>query len=401
VVGTGIVLVLHVMMVRLAGRFWRTDGHAPLTLLNRLTTPVSALTSWVVARRRSVAAIAVLLTIPLGAGFLAVAPENSVSEMLPANSPMVRALKLVDSELGGVYPVQIIVPMDGVAVDSLEGLGRIRAVHEAVSGLGASDPESLWSLVEWVGGDPADALALLAEFPTETRQAFIAQAGALVTVNLNDMSTADLGAAIDRIESAARAAVAGTIVTGAAVVGAREATRTIRSLTVNLGFAVVVAMTLIALAFRSVAAGLVAVIPNVFPVVATGAVIHLMGDGMQIASIVSLTIAFGIAIDDTVHYLSALFLTRGGDLRTRMIAASRRVGPVLVATTAVLVGGMLMTQTSGLATVVLFGLLAMGAFIAALIGDLVFLPALIAGPLRRLFSPHMRGSVGAGLPELK
>ena len=54
-----------------------------------------------------------------------------------------------------------------------------------------------------------------------------------------------------------------------------------------------------------------------------------------------------------------------------------------------------MTQTSGLATVVLFGLLAMGTIIAALVGDLIFLPALIAGPFRKFFLPRPKGSVKA------
>jgi hypothetical protein len=45
-----------------------------------------------------------------------------------------------------------------------------------------------------------------------------------------------------------------------------------------------------------------------------------------------------------------------------------------------------MSQSSGLATIQLFGLLAMGSLIVALVGDLVFLPAFIAGPARRLFA---------------
>ena len=304
ILGTGIVLAAHGMMVRLNGRFWWTDKDAPPNLITRLTGPASALTSWIVSRPMSASAIAILATLAFGAGFFAVAPENSISEMLPANSPLIAALEVVDTELGGAYPVQIIVPMDDVAADSLAGLERIRSVHDAVNGLGASPPASLWSLAEWVGGDPSDALALLADFPAEVRQTFIAQGGALVTVNLTDMPTAEMSLAIDRIEAAAQATVPDVVITGAAVVGAREATRTIRALTVNLGIAIIVALTLVGIALRSVGAGLVAVVPNVFPVLATGTALYLLGDGMQIASIVSMTIA--LASRSTIRFITLM-----------------------------------------------------------------------------------------------
>jgi hypothetical protein len=279
-----------------------------------------------------------------------------------------------------------VVPLNGVAADSPEGLARVRLVHEAVDGLGASRPASLWSLAEWLGGDATEALALLAELPPETRQRFIGESGALVTVNLTELHTAEMAAAIDDIEEAAKAAVPNVIVTGATVVGARESTRTIRGLNGSLAIAIVAALTLVAVALRSVGAGLVAAIPNLLPIVAVGTVLFILGAGMQLTSVVSLTIAFGIAIDDTVHYLNVFFLTRGADVRVRLVVAARQVGPVLVATTFVLVGGMLMSQSSGLATIQLFGLLAMGSLIVALVGDLVFLPAFIAGPARRLFA---------------
>jgi predicted RND superfamily exporter protein len=227
---------------------------------------------------------------------------------------------------------------------------------------------------------------MLADLPPETRRAFLGESGALVTVDLSERRTAEMAAVIDDIEEAAKAAVPDVVVTGATVVGARESTRTIGELNGSLALAIVVALTLVAVALRSFGAGLVAAIPNLLPIVAVGSVLFIIGAGMQLTSVVSLTIAFGIAIDDTVHYLNAFFLTRGADVRTRLIAAARQVGPVLAATTFVLVGGMLMTQSSGLATIELFGLLAMGSLIVALIGDLVFLPAFIAGPARRLFA---------------
>jgi predicted RND superfamily exporter protein len=105
---------------------------------------------------------------------------------------------------------------------------------------------------------------------------------------------------------------------------------------------------------------------------------------MQLTSIVALTIAFGIAVDDTIHYLSAVN-RMSGSIGARIVKASRRVGPVLAATTAIIGIGNLVTLTSGLTTVVLFGAIVVTSLVMALIADLVLLPAIATGPARRWF----------------
>lgn len=397
VLGAILVLVGHGLLARLLGRFWHVEGRRASSLLNWLAKPSAGLTRWVTGRARTVAILSVPVTLVLGAAFFAVPPEHSLSETLPENNPMVRSLHTIDNELGGAFPVQIIVPLDGIDADSPEALARIRAVHEAVAAVDrASAPLSLWSLAQWagVGEDGAPALAL-ADLPETTQRLFIGAPGALVTVYIAEYSTAETAAIIDDIETAAHSAAPDAVVTGATVVGAREATRTIGNLDRSLGLAVVTALILVAIALRSIGAGFVAALPNLMPIVAVGAVLYLFGMGMQLTSVVSLTIAFGIAIDDTIHYLNVLFLTRGKGLRERMIEASRTVGPVLIGTTFVLIGGLTMTQSSGLATIALFGLLAMASLAVALFADLVFLPAIIFGPARRFFQKD-RPDQGSG-----
>jgi uncharacterized membrane protein YdfJ with MMPL/SSD domain len=82
----------------------------------------------------------------------------------------------------------------------------------------------------------------------------------------------------------------------------------------------------------------------------------------------------------------------------RLIAAAREVGPVLIATTLIIVAGMAMTLTSGLTTVMLFGALVVTALLMAMIGDLVFLPAIMAGPARRWFTRQPADAI-PGPPE--
>lgn len=382
-VATAIVLLGHGLGVRLLGSFWKVGRSR--NLLEWLSGPCAAFTNWVVGRARLISAIALAVVLGTAVGFVLVQPENSLSETLPTDSPMVRALSLIDEELGGAFPVQIVVPVADRETLTEDDLDRIRAAHQAVDGMGASRPLSLWSLAEWAGvEDAAEANELLSVLPDSIGAYFIGNAGALVSLYIVEMTTAETAALVDEIEEAVTAASPGAIVTGATVFGAREATRTINNLVLSLGLAVLVALGLLALAVRRMGAALVALIPNLLPIFAAGTLLYVLGAGMQLTSIVSLTIAFGIAIDDTIHYLNTFLQTRAKDVATRVVEAARQVGPVLIGTTIALSGGMAATQTSGLATVALFGLLAIGSLIVALFGDLVFLTAIIAGPGKRL-----------------
>ncbi|MCW5698033.1 MAG: MMPL family transporter [Bauldia sp.] len=389
VIGVLMVLVTHGLVARLIGRYWSERSRMTAMPISWLAGPLGAITAFSAKRARLVAAISVPLTIGFVSLFLAVPPENSIGENIPSHSEAGRAYRVMDSELGGSFAVQVIVPMNGLSPTSAAGLERIRDVHRAVAAVpGSESTLSLWSIADWAGagaggGIDPDALAAL---PEEVQKRFVAEPGALVTVMLREMRTADTKRIVDAVEAAAWTAAPDAIVTGGVVLSAREATRTIRGLNLSLALDVILTIVLIGLAFRKPAIGIVALIPNLLPIAATGSILFFLGDGMQFTSVVSLTIAYGIAVDDTVHYLNTLMHeTRPGRLWQRLVEGSRRVGPVLVGTTLVIVTGMMMTLTSGLPTVALFGMLAMASLTVALVGDLLFLPAIIAGPARRWF----------------
>jgi predicted RND superfamily exporter protein len=392
IVGTWIVLAGHALTAIVLGRFWKESATTDRTPLGWLAAPIVALTRVVSRFAWPIAIASVPLTIICGALFLSVPADHSVRETLPSSSPSSRALTVIDEELGGAFPVQIIVPMNGLDASSPEGLARIRAVHVAVSGVeGTRSMLSLWSLASWLGGgtDAAagDVADLLAQLPEQARMRFVGGEGALVTVNISELNTAETLQVVDRIEAAATAAVPDAIMTGSTVVSAREATRTIDNMNFSLGIAIFAGLALIAIALRSIPIALVALIPNLLPDMATGSLVWFLDDGLQLTTVVALTIAFGIAIDDTIHYINVLFRKRHiRDVRERLAETSREVGPVLVATTLVIVAGVGMTLTSGLSTVVMFGVIVITALVMAMFADLIFLPAIMGGPARRWFT---------------
>ena len=388
-----VALFSHALLAPVLGRHWRAGAAARPNLLVRSGGASAALCRFAIAHARSISVVAMVAFVGLAAMHAAVPAQQSVQEHLPRDNPANAALGRIDVGFGGAYAVEIVVPLDGLSPTSPAALTRIADVHRAVASVdGAGTPLSLASLVAWLGADPSDAGPRLADLldtlsPADRSRFVGASGAALVMLTLHEASTAETERIVDQIEAAARAAGGRDVtVTGIAVLTARESIRTINSLRFSLTLAVIAGLGAMMIAFRNWRIGVVAFLPNVLPVVATGGLLFLSGRGMQFTSVLSLTVAFGIAVDDTIHYLNRFMMAPGtGPLDERLIEASRRVGPVLVGTTVIIIAGMATTLTSGLPTVVLFGQLVSLTLVVALVGDLVVLPALMAGPLRRWF----------------
>ncbi len=128
-------------------------------------------------------------------------------------------------------------------------------------------------------------------------------------------------------------------------------------------------------------------IPNVFPVLVVFGVMCHMGIEIDIGTMMTASVAMGIAVDDTIHFLSwfRTNLDRGMDRIDAVIETYRRVGPAMTQTTIVGGLGLFVFALSTFTPTQRFGTLMLVLLAAALIGDLVMLPALLAGPTGRWF----------------
>src|SRR5690606_28858987 len=107
----------------------------------------------------------------------------------------------------------------------------------------------------------------------------------------------------------------------------------------------------------------------------------LTGAGLQLTTVIALTIAFGIAVDDTVHFLSHYLHSRRDEGMTHIDAVRHtlnRIGGAIVATTIILCSGVIIVTFSELPQVALFGTLFVSTLAFAVVGDLFILPALLA-----------------------
>ena len=94
---------------------------------------------------------------------------------------------------------------------------------------------------------------------------------------------------------------------------------------------------------------------------------------------VALTIAFGIAIDDCIHFINRYRLERlnGHPVDEAIQFAIDRTGRVMIATTLLISGGLLVTLLSPFIMVRLFGIMLILTFVTALLADLLLLPVLM------------------------
>ena len=202
-----------------------------------------------------------------------------------------------------------------------------------------------------------------------------------VTVVLKSLSTREKIDLDDRAQAWFRENAPGleSRATGVAVVGANSIQRNINGMLVGTCVAMAIVSLLLLLIFRSVRLGLISLVPNFVPAaMAMGLWGYVVGEVGVAASVVT-AIAFGIIVDDTIHFMTKYVNSRkNGLLPSESVqSAFRTVGKALFATTIVFALGFMVFGASGMATNQALGLLVGITVVVALVADFLFLPPLL------------------------
>ena len=202
-----------------------------------------------------------------------------------------------------------------------------------------------------------------------------------VTVVLRSLSTKEKIALDHRAQAWFRQNAPGleTGATGVAVVGASSIQRNIEGMLLGTAVAMAIVSLLLLFVFRSVRLGLISLIPNFVPAaMAMGLWGYAVGEVGVAASVVT-AIAFGIIVDDTIHFMTKYVRGRqNGLLPSESVqSAFRSVGKALLVTTVVFGLGFMVFGASGMTTNQALGLLVGMTVIIALLADFLFLPPLL------------------------
>lgn len=155
-----------------------------------------------------------------------------------------------------------------------------------------------------------------------------------------------------------------------------------RSILVGLGIAFCVISLLMALLFRNARLVVISLIPNVFPLLFGGALMGYLAIPLDAPTAIIFAIAFGIAVDDTIHFLSKFKIERmrGNSIEGALRATIKETGKAIMMTSIILFFGFMMLVFSQTISIAFVGVLVAGTLLSAVVADVVLIP-----PLIRLF----------------
>jgi len=341
----------------------------------------------VTSRPRPIVAVGIVGTLGLIAASATLVPENRLTESMPHDERVFATFRRCEDAFGGLLPLYVLVkwgegsgPTDPDWREAIEEVEDVLAQRPELSR--SVSPLSLLRMLP--SGFTASRLDVL---PDRLVHALLREdlRRAVVIARLPDLGTQDLRPVFGTIESGLervreRHPDLELSLTGTDVVARRTVNRMILDLAGGLLIAALLIFGVISAEFRSLRMGLLSLLPNVFPLAFVGAALALVGMPMQVVTAVLFTVLLGIAVDDTIHMLARYRIERdrGADQRTAARRAGTTVGAAITATTLVLVAGYSVVLVSDVPTNRLFAVLLCIGLGAALIGDLVLLPALLA-----------------------
>ncbi len=316
-------------------------------------------------------------------------PRYRLADQVPNNEQATTANGTLDRKLTGANPIDVLIQFPpGADLYAPDTLATIEAVQRAVAGEpGIGNVFSLQTLRDWLsqklGENDVETLKKYASYlPKPLIRRFVAadERSVVVSGRVPDHDASQLLPIVDKLDArlnTVRAAHPGfTIaVTGLSVIASRNSAAMIDRLSRGLTVEIVFVAAFIGLAFRSWRVMLLSILPGIFPIVASGSLLYLMGEGLQFASVVALTVSFGLGLSATIHFLNRLRLEErpGENAALSVERATILVGPALILTSVVLACGLAVTAFSNLPMLRLFGWLSAFAMIAALVADLLIL----------------------------
>ncbi|MCW5701187.1 MAG: RND family transporter [Bradyrhizobium sp.] len=333
--------------------------------------------------------IALVMVGGLGIIYASLEPRYRLADQVPDKRQAVEASGRLDAKLTGANPIDVLIEFPkGADLYSPQTLKVIADVHSTVeSAAGVGNVWSLETLRRWLAEkagttDVATLKEYVSVIPEHLVRRFISaeQDAVVVSGRVPDHDSSQILPVVEKLDHAldkVRKANPGyeIAVTGLSAIAARNSANMIEKLNHGLTIEFILVAVFIGLAFRSVVVMLSCILPGIFPVVLSGTVLWLLGEGLQFASVVALTVSFGLGLSATIHFLNRLRLESKPGVSSELAVerATVLVGPALILTTVVLACGLIVTVFSDLPSLRLFGWLSAFSMVAALVADLFIL----------------------------
>ncbi|MEO9532629.1 MAG: MMPL family transporter [Crocinitomicaceae bacterium] len=360
---------------------------------------------WMLRKRKP---LAVAFTILLGISFYGsslVVADYYLLEDLKKDNPLRQDYQYFDQEFMGLRPFELAVEVkeEGALITDYKVLEEINKVEEFLqSEYGLKQTFSIVSVLKLANRTEHSGQIKYYKFPTEEetvdylkRMEKFDKTGQFAVIvdstkkygriasSHGDIGMLQVQALNEKLFAFLDEEVNTDLVefklTGTAHLLDRNMSHLSRSLFWGLGLAVVIVSLLMGFLFRSIKMVILAMIPNVLPLVMLGAILGFAGVELKVSTALVFTISFGIAVDDTIHFMSKLKLelNKGKSMMMAIRRTFLSTGRAIVLTTLILTAGFLMLMFSDFLGTFYIGLLISCTLIFALVSDLFFLPVLL------------------------
>ena len=332
--------------------------------------------------------------------------SGSLIEDMPKNKQFFKDIRFFEEEFNGIMPLEIMVDTKRKkGVMKLATLKRINELEELIDETPElSKPISVVSLVKYSKQAYFNGNPKYYQLPTSQENSFILSYAknsssdvdllknfvdstgqyARITTFMKDIGTdkmeriqENLQNKIDKVFPKERYEVT---MTGKALVFQKGTKYLVRNLVISLTLAIILISLFMAYLFRSFRMIIVSLIPNLLPLLVTAGLMGYLGVPIKPSTILVFSIAFGISVDDTIHFLAKYrqeLQANHWKIKKSVYAALRETGVSMFYTSIVLFFGFSVFTISSFGGTVALGALVSITLLFAMLSNLLLLPSLL------------------------
>lgn len=357
-------------------------------------------------KRISVYITSIILLVVSIIGIYQIEISGSPIEDMPKNAEFFHDIRFFEKEFDGIMPVEIVVntkrPKGVLKPATLKRMDQLSGVIEEIPEL--SKPVSVVNLVKYSKQAFYNGIPKYYQLPTTQENNFIMDVArkssdngnllksfvdstgqtARITTFMKDLKTermedieARLLENIDKIFPSERYSV---YMTGSALLFLKGTKYLVKNLVISLAFAIFLIALFMAFLFRSFRMIIISLIPNLLPLVITAGVMGFVGVPIKPSTILVFSIAFGISVDDTIHFLAKYrqeLIANRWQIKKSVYAALRETGVSMFYTSIVLFFGFSVFVISNFGGTVALGALVSATLMFAMLANLILLPSLL------------------------
>lgn len=332
--------------------------------------------------------------------------SGSLIEDMPKSMQFYSDIKFFEQEFGGIMPLEILVDTKRKnGVMKLSTLKRMEKLNEAIETFPElSKPISVTNLVKYTKQAYYNGKPKYYQLPTSQEQSyifaytknaegdsnmlnnFVDSTGqyARITTFMKDIGTEKMDDIQERLKQVIDKEFPSerynVTITGKALVFLKGTNYLISNLVFSLSLAIVLIAIFMALMFRSSRMILISIIPNMLPLLITAGLMGYFGIPIKPSTILVFSIAFGISVDDTIHFLAKYrqeLIENNWRIRKSVYAALRETGVSMFYTSIVLFFGFLVFTVSSFGGTIALGGLVSVTLLLAMVSNLLLLPSLL------------------------